>query len=314
MNTVNVKGRVAVVTGAGRGLGRDYANLLAKRGARVVVNDLGTDGDGHGRDQSVADAATADIVERGGEAVADYSDITSVDGGEAVIARALDAFGGIDIVVNNAGICGSQLFEDSTLSDFEHYMSVHLGGHVNVTKAAWPHLVRQKHGRIICTESSSGLYSMRGQATYAAAKGAVHGLMRSLAVEGEDHGILANSIEPGGFSRMHPAAISDPKQLERMRVSMPPELVALAIVWLSSDECGVSGNVYTVRSGLIVRIGIGFGTGYFHPQLTPELIAEHQAAADSLDGFYEPKDVLDGLRATTDRPEFRAVYPVWDNA
>jgi NAD(P)-dependent dehydrogenase (short-subunit alcohol dehydrogenase family) len=314
MTTVSVDGRVAIVTGAGRGLGRAYAHLLAERGARVVVNDLGTNGEGYGRDDSLAAGVAAKIVSESGDAVADFSDIATVTGGEEVVTRALDTFGRIDIVVNNAGICGSQLFEDATLGDFEHYMRIHLGGHVNVTKAAWPHMVNQKHGRIICTESSAGLYGLRGQSTYAAAKGAVHGLMRSLAIEGEEHGILSNSIEPGGYSRMHPAAISDSRQLERMRVSMPPELVAPAIVWLASDQCTVTGHIYTVRSGLIVRVAMGFGTGYFHPQLTPELIAENQAAADSLEGFYEPREVLDGLRATTRRPEFRASYPAWNNA
>jgi NAD(P)-dependent dehydrogenase (short-subunit alcohol dehydrogenase family) len=279
----------------------------------VVVNDLGTDADGYGSDESVAAAVVTEIAERGGHAVADSSDIATVAGGRSVVERAMETFGRVDIVVNNAGICGSQLFEDATLDDFEHYMRIHLGGHVNVTKAAWPHMVKQRHGRVICTESSAGLYGLRGQATYAAAKGAVHGLMRSLAIEGEEHGILSNSIEPGGYSRMHPAAISDPRQLEQMRVSMPPELVAPAIVWLASDECQATGQIYTVRSGLIVRIGIGFGTGYFHPHLTPELIAEHQADVDSLEGFYEPKEVIDGLRATTDRPEFRAAYASWND-
>jgi NAD(P)-dependent dehydrogenase (short-subunit alcohol dehydrogenase family) len=195
-----LEGKVAVVTGAGRGLGRAYVELLAERGARVVVNDLGTDVSGFGKDSTIAEQVPDLIRSRGGEAIADDSDVSTPEGGSALIARTIEHFGRIDLLVNNAGICGSQLFEDATLADFDHYWRVHLGGPVNTVKAAWPHMVAQRYGKIILTTSVVGLFGMRGQATYAAAKSAVVGLMCILAIEGAEHGILVNTISPVGYT------------------------------------------------------------------------------------------------------------------
>src|SRR2546421_7648138 len=181
---ISLERKVAVVTGAGRGLGRAYVELLAERGARVVVNDLGTDVSGFGKDSTLAEQVADLIRSRGGEATADDSDVSTPEGGSALIARTIEHFGRIDLLVNNAGICGSQLFEDSALEDFDHYWRVHLGGPVNTVKAAWPHMVAQRYGKIILTTSVVGLFGMRGQATYAAAKCAVVGLMLILAIEG----------------------------------------------------------------------------------------------------------------------------------
>lgn len=306
--TIRMDNRVAVITGAGRGLGNAYARLFAERGARVVVNDLGTDGDGRGNDPEVAEAAAAAIRAMGGAAVADHHDVSTKDGGQGLIERALDEFGRVDVLVHNAGICTSQPFMEATSADFDEYMRIHLMGLVATAQAAWPAMQRQEFGRIIATESSAGLYGLEGQATYAAAKGAVHGLMRTLAVEGAEHGILVNSIEPGGYSRMHPAAISDPVRLEMMRRTMPPELVAPVVLWLASGACTVTGQTFTARSGLVVKVAIGLGEGFFDPNLTPESVAANYASIASLDGFYEPVDVLDGLTHTTSSPAFRAAY------
>ncbi|HWD05839.1 MAG TPA: SDR family NAD(P)-dependent oxidoreductase [Kribbella sp.] len=293
----SVRGRVAVVTGAGRGLGRAYARLLAQRGAKVVVNDLGAAAAGGGTDTSVAEDVAAEIRNAGGDAVADGSDVSDPQAAEGIVQRAIDTFGGIDIVVNNAGILTNQRFEDATWEDFERFFRVHLGGHVNVTKAAWPHMKTQRRGRVVCTESGAGLYGLIGQATYSAAKGAVHGLMRTLALEGRDHGILVNAVAPGGFSRMHEAAIDDPQMLERTRRAMPAELVAPAVVWLASDEFTGSGQVYSAWAGRVARIGIGTGPGFVDRALTPEIIAEHVAVLGDLGDFYEPVDSLDEVSA-----------------
>src|SRR4051794_5487107 len=162
---ISLEGKVAVVTGAGRGLGRAYVELLAERGARVVVNDLGADVSGFGKDSTIAEDVANLIRSRGGDAIADDSDVSTPNGGSDLIARTVERFGRVDLLVNNAGICGSQPFEDAMLDDFDRYWRVHLGGPVNAVKAAWPQMVAQRYGKIILTTSVAGLFGIRGQAT-----------------------------------------------------------------------------------------------------------------------------------------------------
>jgi NAD(P)-dependent dehydrogenase (short-subunit alcohol dehydrogenase family) len=285
---ISLAGKVAVVTGAGRGLGRAYVELLAERGARVVVNDLGTNVSGFGEDAGIAEEVADLIRSRGGEAIANDSDISTPQGGRNLIAMTIEHFGRIDLIVNNAGICGSQPFEDATLDDFDQYWRVHLGGPVNTVKAAWPHMVGQRHGKIILTTSVVGLFGMRGQATYAAAKSAVVGLMRILAIEGAEHGILVNTISPNGYTRMHPAAVADPAWLKQSEATMPVEAVAPAIVWLASDGCSETNRIYNVEAGTIQRIAVVMGPGFYDAHLTPESIAENYAKLQSIEGFSEP--------------------------
>jgi NAD(P)-dependent dehydrogenase (short-subunit alcohol dehydrogenase family) len=284
---ISLEGKVAVVTGAGRGLGRAYVELLAERGARVVVNDLGTDVAGFGKDSTIADQVADLIRRRGGEAIADGSDISTPEGGSDLIATTIEHFGRVDVLVNNAGICGSQPFEDATLGDFDRYWRVHLGGPVNTVKASWPHMVAQRHGKIILTTSVAGLFGLRGQATYAAAKSAVVGLMRILAIEGAEHGILVNTISPAAYTRMHPAAGSRTPEAEGRR-TMPVEAVAPAIVWLASDSCSETNRIYNMEAGAIQRIAIVMGPGFYDPHLTPESIAENHARVESIEGLSEP--------------------------
>jgi NAD(P)-dependent dehydrogenase (short-subunit alcohol dehydrogenase family) len=284
---ISLKGKVAVVTGAGRGLGRAYVELLAERGARVVVNDLGTDVSGFGKDPTIAEQVADLIRSRGGEAIANDSDVSTPEGGTDLIATTIQHFGRIDLLVNNAGICGSQPFEDATLDDFDHYWRVHVGGPVNTVKAAWPHMIAQRYGKIILTTSVVGLFGMRGQATYASAKGAVVGFMRSLAIEGAEHGILVNTISPVGYTRMHPAAGSRTSEADG-KAATPVEAVAPAIVWLASDGCSETNRIYNVEAGAIQRIAIVMGPGFYDPHLTPESIAENYARVESIEGFSEP--------------------------
>jgi NAD(P)-dependent dehydrogenase (short-subunit alcohol dehydrogenase family) len=284
---ISLEGKVAVVTGAGRGLGRAYVELLAERGARVVVNDLGTDVSGFGMDSTVAEQVADRIRSRGGEAIVNDSDVSTPDGGSELIAATMEHFGRVDVLVNNAGICGSQPFEDATLDDFDHYWRVHLGGPVNTVKAAWPLMVAQGCGKIVLTTSVSGLFGLRGQATYAAAKCAVVGLMRILAIEGAEHGILVNTISPAAYTRMHPAAGSRTPEAEGRR-TMPVEAVAPAIVWLASDECSETNSIYNVTAGAVQRVAIVMGPGFYDPHLTPEGIAENYAKVHSIEGFSEP--------------------------
>jgi NAD(P)-dependent dehydrogenase (short-subunit alcohol dehydrogenase family) len=284
---ISLAGKVAVVTGAGRGLGRAYVELLAERGARVVVNDLGTDVSGFGKDSTIAKQMAELIRSRGSEAIANDADVSTPEGGSDLIAMTIEHFGRIDLLVNNAGICGSQPFEDATLADFDHYWRVHLGGPVNTVKAAWPHFVAQRHGKIVLVTSVSGLFGLRGQATYAAAKCAVVGLMRILAIEGAEHGILVNTISPVGYTRMHPAAGSRTPEADG-KATMPVEAVAPAIVWLASDSCSETNKIYNIGAGAIQRIAIVMGPGFYDPNLTPESIAENYARVESIEGFSEP--------------------------
>jgi len=252
------------------------------------VNDLGTNVSGFGKDAGIAEEVADLIRSRGGEAIANDSDISSPQGGRNLIAMTIEHFGRIDLIVNNAGICGSQPFEDATLDDFDQYWRVHLGGPVNTVKAAWPHMVGQRHGKIILTTSVVGLFGMRGQATYAAAKSAVVGLMRILAIEGAEHGILVNTISPNGYTRMHPAAVADPAWLKQSEATMPVEAVAPAIVWLASDGCSETNRIYNVEAGTIQRIAVVMGPGFYDAHLTPESIAENYAKLQSIEGFSEP--------------------------
>jgi NAD(P)-dependent dehydrogenase (short-subunit alcohol dehydrogenase family) len=284
---ISLKGKVAVVTGAGRGVGRAYVELLAERDAQVVVNDLGTEVSGFGKDSAIAEQVADLIRSRGGEAIADGSDVSIPEGGNDLIATTIEHFGRIDLLVNNAGICESQLFEDATLDDFDRHWRVHVGGSVNTVEAAWPHMVAQRFGKIILTTSVSGLFGLRGQATYAAAKCAVVGLMRILAIEGAEHGILVNTISPTAYTRMHPAAGSRTPEAEGRR-TMPVEAVAPAIVWLASDSCSETNRIYNVTAGAIQRIAIVMGPGFYDPHLTPESIAENYAKVESIEGFSEP--------------------------
>src|SRR6266513_145132 len=302
---ISLEGKVAVVTGAGRGLGRACVELLAERGARIVVNDLGTDVSGFGTDSTIAEDIADLIRSRGGEAIANDSDVSNPDGGSDLIATTIEHFGRVDLLVNNAGICGSQPFEDSTLDDFDRYWRVHLGGPVNTVKAAWPHMVAQRYGKIILTTSVAGLFGIRGQATYAAAKCAVVGLMRILAIEGAEHGILVNTISPSAYTRMHPAATGsgsvfgrspDPAAwLKQSEASMPVDAVAPAIVWLASDSCSETNRIYNVEAGTIQRIAIVTGPGFYDPHLTPESIAENYAKVESIEGFSEPSRFEPGI-------------------
>jgi NAD(P)-dependent dehydrogenase (short-subunit alcohol dehydrogenase family) len=284
---ISLEGKVAVVTGAGRGLGRAYVELLAERGARVVVNDLGTDVSGFGKDSTIAERVTNLIRTRGGEAIANYSDVATPEGGSDLIATTIEQFGRVDLLVNNAGICGSQPFEDATVDDFDRYWRVHVGGSVNTVKAAWPQMVAQRHGKIILTTSVAGLFGLRGQATYAAAKCAVVGLMRILAIEGAEHGILVNTISPAAYTRMHPAAGSRTPEAEG-KAAMPVEAVAPAIVWLASDRCSETNSIYNVEAGAIQRIAIVMGPGFHDPHLSPESIAENYEKVKAIEGFSEP--------------------------
>jgi NAD(P)-dependent dehydrogenase (short-subunit alcohol dehydrogenase family) len=253
---IDFDGRVAVVTGAGGGLGRSHALLLASRGAKVVVNDLGGSRDGSGAGSEMADAVVQEIVDAGGEAVANYDSVATWDGGHAVVQSALDAFGRIDIVVNNAGILRDVSFAKMEEDQLDLVLKVHLYGGFHVTKAAWPHLRDAGYGRVINTTSGSGLYGNFGQSNYSAAKLGLVGLTRTLAIEGQKYGITANVIAPVAASRMT-EDIMPPALLEVLQ----PENVSPLVGYLASEACTETGRIFSVGGGYIARVAIVEGPG-----------------------------------------------------
>jgi NAD(P)-dependent dehydrogenase (short-subunit alcohol dehydrogenase family) len=263
-------GRVAVVTGAGRGIGRAYAHLLAERGARVVVNDV---------DQEPASAVAAEI---GDNAVADNNDIASASGGEALITSAIERFGQLDILINNAGNIRWAGMPHIDAGNLDLHLAVHLGGSFNTTRAAWPHMSERGYGRIVMT-TSSGLFGLPNNTSYATAKGAVIGLARSLATAGTDHGIKVNLIAPGAFTRMAGRG--------QMPPGMEPELVAPMAAFLAHEDCPVSGEIYAAGFGRFARMFIAQTPGYVSTEPSVEDVAEHWAEINDESGYYVPVDL-----------------------
>jgi len=246
------EGRVAVVTGAGAGLGRAYALELAKRGAKVVVNDLGGARDGSGEGSSLpADKVVDEIKGAGGEAVPNYDNVATADGGENITKTALEAFGKVDIVINNAGILRDKSLVKTEPEEWDAVINVHLRGAYCVSRPAFKVMRENKYGRIILTASAAGLYGNFGQANYAAAKTGMLGLMNVLALEGAKYNIKTNTVAPGAASRLT-EDVMPPEILEKMK----PEYVAPLVVYLCSDKCEESGFIYNAGSGNFFRAHI----------------------------------------------------------
>ncbi len=279
-------GRVAVVTGAGRGIGRAHALLLAERGASVVVNDVGGSIEGVGADAEPASAVAAEIVAAGGAARADTSDVATAAGAQALVDVATSTFGRVDILVNNAGIIRWAGLPEADAENLAKHLAVHVGGSFNTTRAAWPHMVEQGYGRIVMT-TSAGLFGLPNNLSYATAKGAVIGLTRSLTAAGAAHGITVNLIAPAAFTRMAGPPTGDAESL------MSPDLVAPMAAFLAHEDCPVSGEIYAAGAGRFARIFIASTEGYVHSGSKPTIedVAEHWAAINDESGYYVPSDL-----------------------
>ena len=267
MADIRFEGRVAVVTGAGAGLGRVYALNLAKRGASVVVNDLGVDRYGSGEGSNApADEVAEEIRNAGGEATANYDSVTTPEGGENIIKTAVEAYGKVDILINNAGILNDKTFVKMEPVNWKAVMSVHLDGAYYVTRPAFKVMRENNYGRIVMTTSSAGLYGNFGQANYAAAKMGLVGLMHTLKLEGAKYNIKINAIAPMAVSRMTEDLMSP-----AMAQKTSPELVAPMVVYLCSEQNPDSGLIYFAGAGVFCRVAILtgapllLGNGEGHP-------------------------------------------------
>jgi len=296
MADLGFDGRVAIVTGAGGGLGREHAKLLAARGALVVVNDLGGAVDGSGGSATPAQQVVEEIKESGGEAVADAHSVGTPEDGEAIVQTALDTFGRVDIVVNNAGILRDKAFHNLEPDMLEAVLTVHLKGAFYVTRHAWRHMREQGYGRVVNTSSSAGILGNFGQSNYGAAKMGLVGLTRVLAIEGERNNIKANAISPIARTRMTEEVLGP------MVEFVDPALVSPVVAFLVHEDCPVTGHVYSVGGGRVVRFFVGMGKGWTKKDgaLTMEDVRDHFAEIDDPSDYTILDTATDELRILRD--------------
>ncbi|WP_369253951.1 SDR family NAD(P)-dependent oxidoreductase [Streptomyces sp. R35] len=293
MSEFSFEGRVAVVTGAGRGIGRAHARLLAAQGAKVVVNDLGGSMEGDGSDAGPAQKVVDEITAAGGEAVADTHDVSTPAGGEAIINTAIEHFGRVDILVNNAGIIRWAGLPEVDAQNLERHLAVHLVGSFNTLRAAWPHFVEQNYGRVVLT-TSSGVFGLPNNLSYAAAKGGTIGLARSAKLAGEPHNIKVNLIAPAAMTRMGGGSEEEPTEAVPGQPYMPSDAVAPMVAYLAHESCPVSGEIYTAGAGRFARLFIGSTEGYVHQSgsATVEDVAGNWDAINDEKGYYVPSDLM----------------------
>ncbi|HUO40827.1 MAG TPA: SDR family NAD(P)-dependent oxidoreductase [Mycobacterium sp.] len=303
---IDFTGQVAIVTGAGRGLGRLYALELARRGASVVVNDVGGSMRGDGTDVSVADGVVEEIRNAGGGALASHDSVDTPEGGQAIVRTAIEGFGRLDAVVSNAGIFTSVPFEDLSADDWHRMLRVHLDGGFYLSQAAYRLMKEQGYGRFVFISSSGGMFGQPLEAHYAAAKAGLVGLTNVIAIEGAPHGILANTVLPFGFSRMVTETVSDPAALEDMGFLkvIRPELVVPIVVFLASRACTFSHHNYSACAGRFARVFVGLGEGWLAaPDTDPtaEDIAAHLPQASATQPFTVPTAIFDEVFAVCER-------------
>jgi NAD(P)-dependent dehydrogenase (short-subunit alcohol dehydrogenase family) len=289
MTDIGFDGQVAIVTGAGHGLGRQHALALASRGARVLVNDLGGAVDGSGSDAGPAQQVADEIADQGGEAVANTDSVSTQRGGEAIVQSALDAFGRVDIVINNAGILRDKAFHNLTEELLDPVLKVHLYGAFWVTLPAWKLMREQGYGRVVNTTSAAGLFGNFGQTNYGAAKMGLVGFTKALAQEGRKRNVLANVIAPGARTRMTEDLLGP------MADSLDPEKVSPVVVYLASEQCDVTGQILSVAGGRVSRVVVAEPLGYYSAELTPEEVRDNWDTIASLDDLIVPDNATEEM-------------------
>ena len=291
MADLGFDGKVAIITGAGGGLGRQHALLLAQRGALVVVNDLGGNIDGTGGDASAAQKVVDEIKAAGGEAVADHNSVATPEGGAAIVKTAVDTFGRVDIVVNNAGILRDKSFHNMAPELMNPVFDVHLKGAFHVTQPAWVLMREQGYGRIISTSSAAGIFGNFGQTNYGAAKLGLVGFTRVLAVEGAKYNIKANAIAPLALTRMTEdlmGALAD---------KLDPSQVSPIVAWLAHEDCPVTGQVYSVGGGRVANVFFGETQGYTKPGHTLEDVRDNWELIMSQKDYFVPQNLAEETAA-----------------
>jgi NAD(P)-dependent dehydrogenase (short-subunit alcohol dehydrogenase family) len=299
MKELRFDGQVAIVTGGGRGLGRLYAMELARRGGSVLVNDLGGSSRGDGCDASVADQVVAEIEAAGGVAAASCDSVGTPEGGQAIVDAAIDKFGRVDIVINNAGIIQFTPFDQVTPDEWRKTLNVHLDGSFHVSQPAFRAMKQQSYGRFVFISSTFGAFGQMGASSYATAKAGLLGLSNVVALEGAAHGIRSNAVLPVGFSRM----VTDqetgglvPPGRQAFYDAIRPELITPLVIYLASRECTLSHRAIAACAGRYSRVFAGYGDGWLSEAgSTPsaEDLAERVARLDSTDGFFVPESSVD---------------------
>jgi NAD(P)-dependent dehydrogenase (short-subunit alcohol dehydrogenase family) len=309
---IDFENQVAIVTGAGRGLGRLYALDLARRGAAVVVNDLGGTMGGDGADTNVADQVVDEISSAGGRAVASHHSVDSPEGGQSIVDTAVDAFGRLDAVVSNAGIFNSIPFDQLSPDDWRQMLRVHLDGGFYLSQPAFKVMAKQNYGRFVFISSSAGNFGQPMEAHYAAAKTGLVGLSNVIAIEGAAHGILSNTVLPTGFSRMVTETVGDEKFLKEsgfMR-AIRAELVVPLVAFLASRACDVTHRNYSACAGRYARVFVGLGEGWLadsETEPTAEDILAHLDEVSATDKFIVPDSIVDEVLAVCDRLDISAM-------
>ena len=292
---VSLLERVALVTGAGRGVGRSIAMDLARHGAKVIINDLGGALDGQGDDISVAESVVREIEAAGGAAAANTGDVTSSDDAYGMVKQAIDTWGRLDIVVSNAGILRDRALHNLPEEDWAKVLAVHLTGGYNLLHHAWPAFRQQHYGRVVLTTSNSGFLGNFGQSNYGSAKAGLIGLMNVAKLEGEKYNVMVNCLNPGAATRM---TVSVGSMTPEREAAMSPDLVAPAVTYLASDSCTTSGMIITSASGSFGRAAI----------VQNQRVAIPNATADDVEAHWDEITTLDNAEVWWSVRETRAAH------
>jgi NAD(P)-dependent dehydrogenase (short-subunit alcohol dehydrogenase family) len=282
MDELRFDGKAVVVTGAGRGFGKCHAELLASRGAKVVVADYGVNLDGSGSSDAPAHEVVQGIRDAGGEAVAAFADVSDEQAAASIIQAAIDNFGRLDALVNNAGIADPAWFEDAPLEQFRRMINVHYLGTVYTCKAAWPHFQKAGYGRIVNTASEAVIGNVPKAMSYSGAKGAVFSVTRALALDGRRQNIKVNAIAPRGNTRLSaPSVLAETFDVPEEAFDNPfmhamtPEKTSPAVAYLAHEACAVTGETFISGMGMVARLTLVAAPGYLSDDMTPEGVAEH---------------------------------------